>query len=279
MIPKFPKRGPVLFGERGMRLPLTAMSFADLVAGTGHATLTAGPLARFDVPGLMRQLDRYPYGCTEQLTSAALPLLAAGDLAGPLTRTDVQERVDSAIARILTRQASNGAFGLWRAQSGEFWLDAYVTDFLSRAKSAGYAVPDLAFDLALDNLRNRVNYASDFEEGGEEIAYALFVLAREGAASMGDLRYYADAKAKAFWHTFGAGPVGGSFGPIRRSVAQRCDCLPRLRSSWPMRAPPSRRGGMISALTCVTVPVFYALPLSLAAQRSTKTNWRKGWGV
>ncbi len=220
--------------------------FADLVAGTGHATLTAGPLARFDVPGLMRQLDRYPYGCTEQLTSAALPLLAAGDLAGPLTRTDVQERVDSAIARILTRQASNGAFGLWRAQSGEFWLDAYVTDFLSRAKSAGYAVPDLAFDLALDNLRNRVNYASDFEEGGEEIAYALFVLAREGAASMGDLRYYADAKAKAFGTPLALAQLGAA-------LAQYGD---QLRSD----------------------AMFAKAAVKLAYARSSKPTWRDDFG-
>ena len=55
-----------------------------------------------------------------------------------------------------------------------------------------------AFALALDNLRNRINYAPDFDNGGEDIAYALLVLAREGAASMGDLRYYADQKATDF---------------------------------------------------------------------------------
>ncbi|MEY8841848.1 alpha-2-macroglobulin family protein, partial [Cribrihabitans sp. XS_ASV171] len=52
--------------------------------------------------------------------------------------------------------------------------------------------------MAMDNLRNRINYAPDFDDGGEDIAYALFVLAREGAASMGDLRYYADVKAEGF---------------------------------------------------------------------------------
>ncbi|SPH19669.1 putative lipoprotein YfhM [Ascidiaceihabitans donghaensis] len=196
--------------------------FAGLMPGTARATLAAGPLARFDVPGLMRQLDRYPYGCTEQLTSGALPLLAAGDLAGPLGRDDVQDRVDGAIAQILTRQSSNGAFGMWRAGSGYFWLDAYVTDFLSRAKAAGYVVPKLAFDLALDNLRNRVNYAPDFDEGGEDVAYALFVLAREGAAAMGDLRYYADAKATAFGTPLAAAQLGAAlaqYGDQTRSDA------------------------------------------------------------
>ena len=78
------------------------------------------------------------------------------------------------------------------------WLDAFVTDFLSRAKSRGYAVPDRAFRAALDNLRNQVNYYADFDKGGEPLAYALMVLAREGGAAVGDLRYYADVKGDAF---------------------------------------------------------------------------------
>ncbi|APX13318.1 alpha-2-macroglobulin family protein [Tateyamaria omphalii] len=171
--------------------------FADLRPGSARATLAAGPLARFDMPGLLRQLDRYPYGCTEQITSAALPLLYIPQTAQAAGLADIDTRIGSAIARVLTRQASNGAFGLWRAQSGDFWLDAYVTDFLLRAQEQGHDVPERALRLALDNLRNRINYAPDFEYGGQDIAYALMVLARAGSASIGDLRYYADTKAEA----------------------------------------------------------------------------------
>lgn len=185
----------------GEKFTFDANVFAGLKTGTASATLTAGPLARFDVPGLLRQLDRYPYGCTEQVTSSALPLLYLSEMAGAAGLGgpgDIDKKVGQAIARVLTRQSSNGAFGLWSARSGEFWLDAYVTDFLSRARTQGYAVPDLAFSLAMDNLRNRISYAPDFEKGGQDIAYALLVLAREGAAQMGDLRYYADTKTQDF---------------------------------------------------------------------------------
>ncbi|MEO1555659.1 MAG: alpha-2-macroglobulin family protein [Pseudomonadota bacterium] len=172
--------------------------FANVRNDTARATLAAGPLARFDMPGLLRQLDRYPYGCTEQVTSAALPLLYLPQTASAAGVEGIRERVNSAITQVLTRQTSNGAFGLWQAQSGDFWLDAYVTDFLTRAQVQGYEVPDAAVRSGLDNLRNRVNYAPDFDTGGEDIAYALMVLARAGAASIGDLRYYADTKAEAF---------------------------------------------------------------------------------
>ncbi|MBN2905337.1 MAG: alpha-2-macroglobulin family protein [Rhodobacteraceae bacterium] len=196
--------------------------FAGFVPGSGRATLAIGPIARLDAPGLLAVLDRYPYGCTEQLTSRALPLLYLDQVAaamGLASRDETRARVDRTIAAVLANQASNGAFGLWAAGSGDFWLDAYVTDFLSRAKAQGFDLPQPAFRAALDNLRNRVNTAPDFDEGGQALAYALMVLAREGAAAMGDLRYYADVKADAFSTPLALGQLGAalaSYGdPVR----------------------------------------------------------------
>jgi uncharacterized protein YfaS (alpha-2-macroglobulin family) len=187
--------------------------FAGLVNGTGKATLSAGPLARFDAPGLLNALDRYPYGCTEQITSRAMPLLYLDGVAaamGLATRDTIQDRVTQAIAEITSNQSANGAFGLWRPSSGDLWLDAYVTDFLTRARLAGYAVPDVAYGNAVANLRNAVNYYPDFDEGGTDLAYALFVLAREGEAAVGDLRYYADQKADAFTSPLALAQVGAA---------------------------------------------------------------------
>lgn len=175
--------------------------FANLLRGTGEATITMGPLAQFNAASLLSRLDRYPYGCTEQLTSRAMPLLYFGDVAQAMNldqADDLEGRISTAITGILANQASRGSFGLWRPDRGDLWLDSYATDFLSRARALGHPVPDQAFSAALDNLRNQVNYANDFEHGGQSIAYALMVLAREGKASIGDLRYFADTKAGDF---------------------------------------------------------------------------------
>ena len=105
----------------GQTFTLDAEVFAGLRPGQSSAMLSAGPLARFDVPGMLASLDRYPYGCTEQVTSQALPLLYLSSVAEPLgigNADRIGRRIDQAITRILTRQASNGAFGLWRAESG-----------------------------------------------------------------------------------------------------------------------------------------------------------------
>ncbi|UWQ58183.1 alpha-2-macroglobulin family protein [Leisingera caerulea] len=197
--------------------------FAGLRPGTARATISSGPLAKFDVPGLLAELDQYPYGCTEQVTSKALPLLylsSVAQAAGLGNGPAVDARINAAIRQVLTRQAPSGAFGMWRADSGEFWLDAYASDFLSRARAQGYEVPQQAFAQAMDNLRNRINYAADFDTGGEEIAYALLVLAREGAAQMGDLRYYADVKGDAFATPLAAAQLGAAlaaYGDQRRA--------------------------------------------------------------
>jgi uncharacterized protein YfaS (alpha-2-macroglobulin family) len=178
---------------------------AGLVEGSGKATLAIGPIARLNAPGLLAALDRYPYGCTEQMTSRALPLLYFDEMAQVMDlkgADNLKARIDEALVEILANQSSTGGFGLWGPGEGDFWLDAFVTDFLSRARAQGHAVPDLAFRNALANLRNQVNYAPDFSAetngGGEALAYALMVLAREGAAAVGDLRYYADVKGDDF---------------------------------------------------------------------------------
>ena len=235
--------------------PGAAFTFDDAVfdglrAGTGTATLTAGALARFDAPGLLEALDRYPYGCTEQLTSRALPLLYLSDVAGAMgmgPRAGIDARLDEAVTKVLANQASNGGFGLWGPDRGDGWLDAYVTDFLSRARARGVAVPDLAFAQALDNLRNRVNSAPDFGGGddtgyggGEDIAYALHVLAREGAANVSDLRYYADTKADDFGTPLALAQLGAALAAYGDPV--RADALVRAggRAAGPGAGPRRR---------------------------------------
>lgn len=209
----------------GQTFTLDQAAFDGFAAGSGIATMAVGPIARLDAPGLLAALDRYPYGCTEQITSRALPLIYFDQVAQAMQlkgADNISTRISQAVAEVLTNQGSEGGFGLWGPSQGDAWLDAYVTDFLSRARAQGYAVPDVAFRSALDNLRNRVNYASDFDEGGEALAYALMVLAREGAAAIGDLRYYADVKADAFATPIAQAQLGAalaSYGDQRRADA------------------------------------------------------------
>ena len=220
----------------GQTFTLDETAFDGFAPGSGLATMAVGPIARLDAPGLLAALDRYPYGCTEQITSRALPLIYFDQVAQAMQlkgADNISTRISQAVAEVLTNQGSEGGFGLWGPSQGDAWLDAYVTDFLSRAKAQGYNVPDIAFRSALDNLRNRVNYTSDFDSGGEALAYALMVLAREGAAAIGDLRYYADVKPDAFATPIAQAQLGAalaSYGDQRRADAMFSKAGARLAS-------------------------------------------------
>jgi alpha-2-macroglobulin len=182
----------------GESITIASDVFAELVPGTGKVALSVTPTAALDVATLIAALDRYPLGCTEQIVSRALPLLYVNELsidAQVAVDAGIDERIAKAVETVLARQGSEGAFGLWSPGGEDAWLDAYTTDFLTRARARGFSVPDDQFKLALDRLRNYVSTAPDVAtDGGLALSYALYVLARNGMAPVGDLRYIADVK-------------------------------------------------------------------------------------
>jgi uncharacterized protein YfaS (alpha-2-macroglobulin family) len=185
----------------GGKLTLSKDLLAGLIANRTRVNLSVGPAATLDVPGLLTALDRYPYGCAEQTVSRALPLLYANAVAARIgigADKELKERVQGAVARVFEMQDASGAFGSWGPGNGDLWLTSYVTDFLTRAREAGYEVRQIPFGQALDRLQNFALNGEDFKQGGEDRAYALYVLARNGRAPVGELRYYADTRLDRF---------------------------------------------------------------------------------
>jgi uncharacterized protein YfaS (alpha-2-macroglobulin family) len=186
------------------------------VAGTGALSLSVSPFGAIDAPAVLQSLERYPYGCSEQTVSRAMPLIYANRLASVehlAIDPDLDGRIKQAIDKEMTRQGANGAFGLWAADQGadDLWLDAFVTDFLTRARERSFSVPEIGFDNALDHLRNEAVNASDASDGaGEPLAYALYVLARNGRPVIGDLRYLADTKLDLFKTAMARAQVGAA---------------------------------------------------------------------
>ena len=107
---------------RGGKIALSRDLVQDLIPRRTNVTVTVGPQGALDIPGVLASLDRYPYGCAEQTTSRALPLLYVNDVAkriGLASDTQVRERIDGAIARVLEMQDSSGAFGIWGPSDGD----------------------------------------------------------------------------------------------------------------------------------------------------------------
>ncbi|MDH3476107.1 MAG: alpha-2-macroglobulin family protein, partial [Rhodospirillales bacterium] len=171
--------------------------FERFVPGTGEVVLTLSARPVLQVAGLLRSLSRYPYGCAEQTTSGALPLLYVSEVAQSVgvaeNDTVIKARVQGAINRLLGMQRGDGAFGLWGPwDAGGDWLSAYVMDFLTQARNKGYFVPDLAYRRGLGRLSAAVS-GGDFQDWQLPAgAYAAYVLAQAEQARLADLRYLHD---------------------------------------------------------------------------------------
>src|SRR5437764_2031341 len=168
--------------EPGQSVTLDDGAAGEFLPGTAEALLSVSPRPDWDVPGLLRALDRYAYGCIEQTTSRALPLLYVDAVAG-LWRTDPgfspAATLDRAIGHIVEMQRADGSFGVWSDSDDTVpWLDAYATDFLMRAKEHGKAVPDYALTAAIGWLRDYVRQSHTDGKSLPAVAYAHSVLAR-----------------------------------------------------------------------------------------------------
>jgi alpha-2-macroglobulin len=282
----------------GAALTLSSDLLADLQPGTGSVSVSATPLPGVDVAALLQALDRYPYGCSEQVVSRAMPLLYVNKLAALETLAldpGADERVRESVERLLARQDSSGDFGLWSAQgSSDLWLDAYVTDFLTRARERGFAVPQKAFAQALDYLRNAVANATEVRNGGADLAYAAYVLARNGRPVMGDLRYLADTKLASFSSAFGRAQLAaalallGDRGRADRAMDSALTLLRAERDKGLYRADYGSRlrdgAGLITLAAesglaqTVLGPVAAVIGEEQQAERTTSTQ-EKAWMV
>jgi uncharacterized protein YfaS (alpha-2-macroglobulin family) len=204
--------------QPGQSLVVSPDLLSEMVPGSGVVGVAASPFALMDAGGLLASLDRYPYGCSEQIVSRALPLLYVNRLASAENLAldgAVDDRIRDAIERVLARQAGSGAFGLWSIGGNDLWLDAFVTDFLTRARERNFAVPAVAFTLALDRLRNQVtNIGEVRSEEAAGLAYALYVLARNGRPVMGDLRYLADNQLDQFSSPLSKAQIGAALAAL-----------------------------------------------------------------
>jgi hypothetical protein len=184
---------------------------ANVVPGTQTVALTVSAAHGFaNVPGLLKWLDKYPYGCIEQTTSRAMPLLVfndLADLAGLPRDKALRDREQKAVDAVLDMQNPGGNFGMWGPGSdADPWISAYALDFLMQAKDKGYIVPN-------DGLRRGMAWmkrtASSSSSDDATRAYGFYLLARAGQVNISDLRYFSDTRG-AEWNTAIAAALTGA---------------------------------------------------------------------
>lgn len=171
-----------MFREQAFSLPRSRDLHAE------HRTLRLGldhsPLVW--AQGLGVYLEHYPYSCTEQLLSKAMPDLIA---ARPeqLARADFAP-LQTAYSMLRQRQNESGGFGMWASNlSVEPEISVYAADFLHEAGDRGAAVPTDLERRARAFLEQVANGPAEGLAGLRTKARAVYLLCRKGVVANGPL--------------------------------------------------------------------------------------------
>lgn len=169
---------------------------ANLIPQSLEATLSISPTPELGIPALLKRLDLYPYGCAEQLTSRAFPLLHLQSLKEKWNfqpQGELSARLRKAILQLLEKQLQDGSFSLWGGRSGAPWVSVYAMDFLGRARGQEIEVPEFAWQRGLEWLRRQTQYPELHDNDAMAVqSYALYVLARAGIDQLETARYLMD---------------------------------------------------------------------------------------
>jgi uncharacterized protein YfaS (alpha-2-macroglobulin family) len=209
----------------GESLDIRDANLSGLLPGTAISHLTISDKPPLDVRSAVQGLLTYPYGCAEQTTSTAYPHVFIDEEEArtfglkPFTREERARMLEKSIARLGAMQAPNGGFSLWgNASNYEYWLSAYVSNFLLDAREQNFAVPERMQQQAMDFLlkglqegvaglpKGQVAYDEksiwrDYRYAGSGrfgvLAYGAYVLARESRAPLSTLRELFDSREHA----------------------------------------------------------------------------------
>ncbi len=264
--------------EPGTDLDYGADVLAGLYPSTASFSLALSSVPAVDVPGLLKALDRYPYGCLEQTTSRAFPLLYFNDLAleaGVAEDGDLKQRLQDAVDKVLDLQRPNGAFGMWSRNSGEanLWLTVFALDFLTAAKATDLVVPTDAVHRGHAWLANLVQASW---RDAEPRAYAAYVLAKVGKVRISDVRYFFDSQRGNLKSAMGLGFLGAALdalGDRARARIAFTEAVDRITAADPESYEAIAYGSLMRDVEAISALIaesrrFDLLP-ALTAKRET----------
>ncbi|MGQ9519276.1 MAG: MG2 domain-containing protein [Candidatus Fervidibacter sp.] len=164
-------------------LNFTLLSNADLE--TSRVDIRLAPSIFSAVLGALEYLATYPYGCVEQTMNSFLPDLLVWQImkerrikVGWL-ENELPKMVQKGLTRLYRFQHEDGGWGWWEDDKTNLWMTALVVRGLAEAKRAGFDVSESVLKAGVKTLE-RMLRANWQEQGGDDVAFALFALSRAG---------------------------------------------------------------------------------------------------
>lgn len=147
-----------------------------------EVAVSSNPLTA--VSGIGNYLQNYPYGCTEQITSKIYPVVIFAAINGTINTKEVQDVFNAYIRELTKRQKDKSGFTYWSGGVYIYDLPAiYATQLLIDARELGFNVPDKLYNNALEYIKHIAGRRPYNNYEADNIAYALYLLARTGTVN------------------------------------------------------------------------------------------------
>lgn len=167
--------------------------------------------------GLVQYLDKYPYGCTEQIISQGFPYLLLKDVTGyDIDREKLLSKISYTLKVLQARQNAEGKFGIWAANShSSDFITVYGAHFITQCKLSGYYVSESLYERTMEALktiaqRRDVEYIHDYRIQ----AYAIYILTMNETITTNyitSLRKKLDLNFKDWKQDLTAGYIAGAY--------------------------------------------------------------------
>lgn len=189
------------YAEQGEK---TVKQERDIYKEFGVAGASVSTLPISLIPGLSQYLERFPYGCTEQTVSKAMPAVVLSgqkDLGGDAKI--VEQSVINTMNRLRELQNHNGGFGYWwYGGSDNEFVSVYALHYMTIAKEKHLPVPDETFRRTQQYVKELVNRSASSLQQARVQAYGIYLLTRNGEVTanyLPNLLHYLDTNQKDVW--------------------------------------------------------------------------------
>lgn len=151
------------------------------------------------LPKAMDYLVKYPYGCVEQTTSRFVPVVIAREnpdiFKDILAKKNTEAMMRKGMERLRDLQNPNGSWGWWRGGKDNYFISAYVLEYLLRAEKVGLEVDDEVLQKAKDFFKRNFNTKKSIDtEQSVFIAYGFSLFDNENAK---EISYHENANIEA----------------------------------------------------------------------------------
>ena len=164
----------------------------DLYPEFAQNNLAVSPLPSAYVYGLLRYLDGFPYGCSEQVTSRVFPQLSLSEMEEfAFLQNNMNDKVSAAVETLRRRQTGEGGFSMWgNGYEADSFISVYAMDFLVEAMNKDKPVPSDMMQNGIYYLRNWVNEDIKSMRDAREKAYGIYVMTRSGIVTTNEILHW-----------------------------------------------------------------------------------------